>query len=93
MARPLLAFFDARLIFLIAFFAFHIRWWTFLILVIARTLFGVAEQLNYSLASLVRLLKSRLTGRCRSAVPYTRPRSMEEYSPGLAMRDEAKPFR
>ncbi|GFE66973.1 IcmT/TraK family protein [Litoreibacter roseus] len=79
MARPLLAFFDARLIFFIALFAFHIRWWTFLTLVIALTVFGVAGQLNYSLASLVRLVKSRLTGRRRSAVPYTRLRPMVEY--------------
>ena len=35
MARPHLLFFDARLIFFIILFAFYIRWWTFIVLVIA----------------------------------------------------------
>ena len=79
MARPMLTFFDARLVFFIALFAFHIRWWTFLLLITALTLFGVAAQLNYSLHSVVRLVKSRMAGAYRPAVPYTRLRPMVDH--------------
>lgn len=79
MARPMLTFFNARLVFSIALFAFHIRWWTFLLLITALSLFGVAAQLNYTLHSVVRLVKSRLAGAYRPAVPYTRLRPMEDY--------------
>lgn len=76
---PLLSFFDARLVFFVALFAFHIRWWTFLLLILALAVFSAANQLNYSPESLWRLLKSKLTGSRRPAVPYTRQRPMVEY--------------
>ena len=87
MARPMLTFFDARLVFFVALFAFHIRWWTFLLLITALTLFGVAGQLNYSLHSVVRLLKSRMAGAYRPAVPYTRLRPMVDYQSKIDSND------
>ena len=79
MARPNLTFFDARLVFFVALFAFHIRWWTFLVLVTALAVFTVANQFNYSIESLWRLMKSRMTGRRRPARPYTRLRPMVDF--------------
>lgn len=79
MARPHLTLFDARLVFFVALFVFHIRWWTFFLLIIALTVFGVANQLNYSLESIWRLARSRLVGSRRPAVPYTRLRPMVDY--------------
>lgn len=79
MGKPYLTFFDARLIFFVALFLFHIRWWTFVVLILAITVFTVANQLNYSLESLWRLFRSRLIGSRRPAVPYTRLRRMVEY--------------
>jgi hypothetical protein len=79
MARPSLTLVDARLVFFVALFAFHIRWWTFFLLVMALTTFAVAGQLNYSLEGLWRLLKSRIAGRRRPAVPYTRLRPYLTY--------------
>lgn len=80
MARPNLTFFDARLVFFVALFAFHIRWWTFLVLVTALAVFTVANQFNYSIESLWRLTRSRLTGTRRPATSYTRLRPMVDYS-------------
>jgi hypothetical protein len=79
MARPHLMFFDARLIFFIALFGFHIRWWTFMLLVLAVAGFTGASYLNYTLENVVRLLRSKLVGPFRPAVPYTRLRLMVEY--------------
>ena len=79
MARPRLTFFDARLVFFVALFAFHIRWWTFLLLVFALVAHSVAGQMNYGPESLWRLLKSRLVGTFRPALPYTRLRPMVDY--------------
>ncbi len=79
MARPRLLFFDARLVFFVILFAFHIRWWTFTLLVAAICGFTAANQLNYSIESLLRLLRSRLTGATRPALPYTRLRPMVDY--------------
>jgi hypothetical protein len=79
MARPRLAFFDARLVFFVALFAFHIRWWTFLTLVFALVALAVAHQFGYSPDGLWRLLKSRIVGPFRPALPYTRLRPMLDY--------------
>lgn len=80
MARPNLTLFDARLVFFVALFVFHIRWWTFLLLIAALTIFAVANQLNYSLESIWRLFRSKLTGTRRPAVPYTRLRPMVDFA-------------
>ena len=80
MARPRLTLFDARLVFFLILFAFHIRWWTFILLVTAVCGFTAASQLNYSAESLWRLLKCRITGRERPGKPYTRLRAMLDYS-------------
>ncbi|WP_299733380.1 IcmT/TraK family protein [uncultured Tateyamaria sp.] len=79
MARPHLMFFDARLIFFIILFIFHIRWWTFAVLVFAIAGFTVASYFNYSLENLMRLARSKLVGAFRPAVSYTRLRPMVEY--------------
>jgi len=78
-ARPHLLFFDARLIFFIALFGFHIRWWTFALLVVAIAGFTGASYFSYTLENVVRLLRSRIVGPFRPAVAYTRLRPMVEY--------------
>lgn len=80
MARPNLTIFDARLIFFVALFLFHIRWWTFMLLIGALTVFFVANQMNYSIESISRLIRSRLIGNRRTAIVYTRLRPMMDYS-------------
>lgn len=52
MARRRLTFFDVRRVFFVALFAFHIRWWTFLLLVFALVALSVAGQMNYGPESL-----------------------------------------
>ena len=79
MARPHLMFFDARLIFFIILFVFHIRWWTFAMLVFAIAGFTSANYFNYSLENVLRLLRSKLVGPFRSAVAYTRLRPMVDF--------------
>lgn len=79
MARPHLMFFDARLIFFIALFGFHIQWWTFILLAFAIAGFTGASYFNYTLENVVRLLRSRLVGPFRPAVAYTRLRLMVDY--------------
>jgi len=79
MARPHLMFFDARLIFFVALFGFHIRWWTFMLLVLAIAGFTVASYFNYTLENVMRLVRSKLVGQFRPAVSYTRLRPMVEY--------------
>lgn len=79
MARPHLMFFDARLIFFIALFGFHIRWWTFILLVLAIAGFTGASYFNYTLENVVRLMRSKTVGPFRPAVPYTRLRLMVDY--------------
>lgn len=79
MARPHLIFFDARLIFFIILFVFHIRWWTFVVLVFGIVGFTGARYFNYSFENVIRLLRSKLVGSFRSAVPYTRLRPMVDY--------------
>ena len=79
MARPHLLFFDARLIFFIALFGFHIRWWTFSLLVFAIAGFTGASYFNYTLENVVRLMRSKIVGPFRPAVAYTRLRPMVDY--------------
>jgi hypothetical protein len=79
MARPHLMFFDARLIFFIILFVFHIQWWTFAILMFAIAGFTAASYFNYSLENVVRLSRSKLVGSFRPAVAYTRLRPMADH--------------
>ncbi|WP_113913377.1 IcmT/TraK family protein [Roseovarius dicentrarchi] len=79
MARPHLAFFDARLMFFIVLFAFHIRWWTFALLVLAIAGFTGAGYFNYALENVLRLARSRLVGPFRPTVACTRLRPMVEF--------------
>ena len=79
MARPNLVFFDARLVFFIALFAFHIRWWTFTLLVCAIVGLSAARYFNYSLENLGRLIRSKLVGPFRPAIPHARLRPMLDY--------------
>lgn len=91
MARPHLMFFDARLIFFIILFVFHIRWWTFGVLVFAIAGFTVASYFNYSLENVVRLFRSKLVGAFRPAVAYTRLRPMADFgSDGLNISIQRK---
>ncbi|MCQ0090340.1 IcmT/TraK family protein [Roseovarius sp. M141] len=79
MARPHLAFFDARLVFFIVLFVFHIRWWTFAVLVFAIAGFTGASYFNYALENVMRLCRSKLVGSFRPAITYTRLRPMADY--------------
>ncbi|GAW37332.1 MULTISPECIES: IcmT/TraK family protein [unclassified Roseovarius] len=79
MARPRLASFDARLVFFIVLFAFHIRWWTFALLVFAIAGFTAAGYFKYALENVLRLARSKLVGPFRPAVAYTRLRPMVDY--------------
>lgn len=79
MARPHLMFFDARLIFFIILFTFHIRWWTFAMLVFAIGGFTGASYFNYSLENVIRLVRSKIVGPFRPAVSYTRLRPMVDF--------------
>ncbi len=79
MVRPHLLFFDARLIFFIALFGFHIRWRTFAMLVFAIAGFTGANYFNYTLENVVRLVRSKIVGSFRPAVANTRLRPMVEY--------------
>ncbi|MDF3416687.1 hypothetical protein HKX54_19630 [Sulfitobacter sp. M57] len=87
MARPHLMFFDARLIFFIILFVFHIRWWTFAMLVFAIAGFTSANYFKYSLENVLRLFRSKLVGPFRSAVAYTRLRPMVDYGSDALRRD------
>lgn len=87
MARPHLMFFDARLIFFIILFVFHIRWWTFAVLVFAIAGFTSASYFNYSLENVLRLFRSKLVGPFRPAVAYTRLRPMIDYGSDALRRD------
>lgn len=89
MARPQMTFFDARLVFFIALFALHIRWWTFVLLVLAIVGSTCASYFNYSLENVVRLLRSKVVGPFRPAVSKTRLRPMVEYGSD-ALRYNAK---
>jgi len=79
MARPNLLFFDARLVFFIGLFAFHIRWWTFATLIFAISGLAGASYFNYSLESLWRLIRSKVVGTFRPAIPHTRLRPMLDF--------------
>lgn len=79
MSRPTLTFFDARLVVFIALFGFHIRWWTFTLLVTAVVGLTGASYMNYTIESVMRLARSKLAGPIRNAVSYTRLRSMVDY--------------
>lgn len=79
MSRPHLLFFDARLIFFIALFGFHIRWWTFTLLVLAIAGFTGAIYFSYTLENVVRLMRSKIVGPFIPAAPYTRLRPMVDY--------------
>ena len=80
-------FFDARLIFFIILFVFHIRWWTFAVLVFAIAGFAGASYFNYSLENVVRLFRSKLVGSFHPAVAYTRLRPMVDYGSDALRRD------
>lgn len=92
MAHPHLMFFDARLIVFIILFIFHIRWWTFAVLVIAIAGFTGASYFNYLLENLIRLLRSKLVGSFRSAVPYTRLRPMVDYGADALKKSAIYPY-
>ena len=80
-------FFDARLIFFIILFVFHIRWWTFAVLVFAIAGFTGASYFNYSLENVIRLARSKLVGQFRPAVAYTRLRPMADFGSDALRRD------
>lgn len=83
MSRPMLTFFDARLIVFIALFAFHIRWWTFVSLLVALAALTAASYMNYTIENVMRLLRSKLAGNTRYAVSHTRLRPMVDYGAEL----------
>ena len=72
-------FFDARLIFFFALFGFHIRCWTFMLLVLAIAGFSGASYFNYTLENVVRLMRSKIVGPFRPAVAYVRLRPLPDY--------------
>ncbi len=72
-------FFDARLIFFIILFVFHVRWWTFGVLAFAIAGFTAASCFNYSLEYVIRFFSSKLEGPFRPAAAYTRLRPMVNY--------------
>lgn len=90
MARPQLTFFDARLVFFIALFAFHIRWWTFVLLVAAIVGFTCASYFSYSPANVLRLMRSKIVGTFRPAVSNTRLRPMADYGSDALRTNEKK---
>lgn len=87
MARPHLMFFDARLIFFIILFVFHIRWWTFAVLVFAIAGFTGASYFNYSLENVTRLARSKIVGPFRPAMAYTRLRPMVDFGSDALRND------
>lgn len=89
MSRPVLTFFDARLIVFIVLFAFHIRWWTFTLLLLSVVLLSLANYMSYTVENVVRLIRSKIAGPIRTAVPSTRLRPMADYG-AEALRDRAR---
>lgn len=73
-----LSFFEAGLFFIVL-FVFHIRWWTFAVLVVAIAGFRAAGSFNYALENVMRMARSKLVGSFRPAVASTRLRSMMDY--------------
>lgn len=88
MARSHLLFFDSRLIFLLILFAFHIRWWKSVVLLVEIVAVSRAIQFKHSLADLLRRLLSKPVEPLRPATAYTRLRPMVDYV-GDAVRSKS----
>lgn len=61
-----------QLIFFIALSGFHIRWWTFALLVAAIAGFAGAIYFNYMLENVIRVIRSKIVGSFGPAVAHAR---------------------
>ncbi len=67
MRTPCFFLLDAHIVFVLPLFVFHIRWWTFAVLVFAVLAFAALRGFQYRPSSALRLLRSALAGPLRPA--------------------------
>lgn len=70
-ARPArFFFFDARAAFPLLLFLLHIRWWTFILAVIATGFFAFLEHKGFTVVVFLRWLRNVLAGPRKTASPW-----------------------
>lgn len=67
---------DARSTFPLLLFLVHIKWWTFIVAVIATILFGLIERYGFSATVFLRMIRSLLAGRRKLVRPWWREDKM-----------------
>lgn len=65
-------FVDFRACFPLLFMLFHIRWWTFIVAVVATLFFTALERYGFSVAVFLRWIRSYLAGPRKIAQPWWR---------------------
>lgn len=63
-------FFDAQAAFPFVLFLMHIRWWTFILAVLAAIMFTVLNHFGFSIAVFLRFLRSTIAGKRKMAIPW-----------------------
>jgi len=70
-ARPAKFFIiDAKAVFPVFLFLLHIRWWTFIIAILATFFFTVLNRFGYSVEVFLRYARSFCAGRRKMAIPW-----------------------
>lgn len=63
-------FIDARSVFPLVLFLFHISWWTFYVAIVASVFFAALEHYGFAVPVFLRWLRSLLAGPLKKAVPF-----------------------
>jgi intracellular multiplication protein IcmT len=67
---PKFFIFDSRAVFPLFLWMLHIRWWTFILAIIATAFFSLLLRFGFSVATFFRWLRSMIAGRRRAALPW-----------------------
>lgn len=70
---PKFFIFDAKAAFPLLLFLLHIRWWTFIVAVVAWLIFTYLNYRGFSMEVFLRWLRSILAGKRKIAIPWWMP--------------------
>lgn len=79
MTMPRFLLFDARVIAAFVLLVFHLRIWTFAVLVATALTLWVVEHYGYRFPNALRAARNALAGRSRPAIPRARYRRMRDF--------------
>lgn len=93
MRNPRFFLLDAHCVFVLPLFLFHIRWWTFAVLLITFLCFAAMRMFQYGPSSAMRALRSAIAGPLRKPFGNTFLRPVVDYGFEYRIEGDTQRFR